>query len=142
MKFSDNYIETKIIKQQRIIDGETLFIEYEERKIIKDLIPNDKSKYYIWGNIANAMVLDSKCKTNNLIKIKDICFQIEKSIKRGDIDIVILEVKNILLPLLDKLTNDEIQIIKKTNRETAGPLFDYQPNISTPQIFIDLFNSS
>ena len=139
MKFSDNYIETKIIKQHRIIDGEILFIEYEERKLIKDVIPNDKSTYYVWGNIANAMVLDSKCKTNNLIKIKDMCFQIEKSIKRGDIDIVILEIKNVFLPLLDKLTNDEIQIIKTANREAAGPLYEYNPHISTPGIFIDLF---
>lgn len=140
MKFSDNYIETKIIKQQRIIDGEPSFIEYEERRLIKELIPNDKSKYYVWGNIAYAMIFDTKCNTNsNLIKIKDMCFQIEKSIKRGDIDIVILEIKNVLLPLLDKLTNDEINILKQANRISAGPLYEYQPNFSTPQIFIDLF---
>ncbi len=143
MKFSDNYIETKIIKQQRIIDGETSYIEYEERKLIKELIPNDKSLYYVWGNVGNVIVLDSKCNTNNnLIKIKHLCFQIEKLIKRGDIDIVILEIKNVLLPLLDKLTNYEIDILKKTNRETAGPLYEYQPHISTPQIFIELFNFS
>ena len=109
MKFSDNYIETKIIKQQRIIDDNILFSEYEERKIIKELIPNDKNKYYVWGNIGYAMLLDIKCNNNsNLLKIKDMCFQIEKSIKRGDIDIVILEIKNVLLPLLDKLTNEEM----------------------------------
>jgi hypothetical protein len=57
------------------------------------------------------MILDIKCNNNsNLLKIKDMCFQIEKSIKRGDIDIVILEIKNVLLPLLDKLTNEEMQI--------------------------------
>ena len=140
MKFSDNYIETKIIKHQRIIEGETTYIEYEDRIIIKELIPDDKNNYYVWGNIANAMVLDSKCKTNNILKIRDLCFKIEKSIKRGDIDIIILEIKNVLLPLLDKLTFDEIQIIKKANREASGPLYEYNPQLSTPQIFIELFS--
>ena len=135
MKFSDNYIETKIIKHQKIINDEISYVEFEERKIIKDLIPNDSSIYYLWGNVGYAMLFN--CRTSNLIKIKDLCFQIEKSIKRNDIDIVILEIKNVLLPLLDKLTNDEILLFKKTIRESAGPLYEYQPQLSTPQIFND-----
>ncbi len=140
MKFSDNYIETKIIKHQRIIDNNISFIEYEERNIIKELIPSDKYKYYVWGNIGNAMIFNINCKTNDkIIKIKNLCFNIEKLIKNNDIYIATLEIKNILLPLLDKLTNEEIQIIKNNNRETAGPLYEYYPNLSTPDIFIELF---
>ncbi len=142
MKFSDIFIETKTVREQRIFGENIKFIEYEERKIIKELIPKESHMYYVWGNIAYAMIFDIKCNTNpNLIKIKDMCFQIEKSIKRGDIDIVILEIKNVLLPLLDKLTKDEIEILKKANRLSAGPIYEYYPQLSTPQIFIELFNN-
>jgi hypothetical protein len=140
MKFSDLYIDTKIIKQKRIIDNDVEIIEYEERKIIKELIPNNKNLYYVWGRIADVMNNDFKCrKNNNIMKIKDLCLHIEKSIKRGDFDIVILDIKNVLLPLLDKLTIEEINIIKTENRISAGPLYDSQPYFSTPEIFVNLF---
>ena len=140
MKFSDTYIQTNIRKEIRVINDKIINKEYEDRIIIKELFPKDKSIAYLWGNIGNALLLDYNCmKNNNIMILKDYCFNIEKSIKRGDFDIVTLEIKNVLLPFLDKLTNDEINIIYKANRISAGPLYQYQPNISTPQIFIDLF---
>lgn len=143
-KISDIYIQTNIIKplvlEIRVFDDIVINKEYEERIIIKELIPKDKNMAYVWGNIGNALMLDYKCMTNsNIMKLKDYCFNIEKSIKRGDFDIVTLDIKNVLLPFLDKLTNDEIDIIYKANRVAAGPLYNYQPYMSTPQIFIDLF---
>ncbi len=142
MKFSDIYIDTKIIKEDRYVNDIMYTIQYEERKIKPDkiLILNFA---YVWGNIAYALLLDYKCNNNiNIIKIKDMCFNIETSIKRGDFDIVTLEIKNVLLPLLDKLTKDEINIMSQANRISAGPLYEYQPQISTPQLFIDLFKMS
>jgi hypothetical protein len=150
MKFSDNYIETKINKVQKInninnINNEINYkiYEYEERTIIKELIPRNKDLYYVWGRIGNAMLMNYKCNfNNNIIKLKDLCFDIERKIKRGDFDIVILDIKNELLPLLDKLTLEEINIIKQANIIQAGPLYDYRDDnkrFSTPQIFIDLF---
>jgi len=146
MKFSDIYIDTKIIKEIKMLNDIPDTIEYEERKIKPNKIliftfGHSKELYYVWGNIAYAMLLDYKCNNNiNIMKIKDLCFHIEKLIKHGDFDIVTLDIKNVLLPLLDKLTIDEINIIKEANRIAAGPLYEYQPFISTPQIFIDLFN--
>ncbi len=141
MKFSDIYIETKI---KQIINNNNL-IEYEERNIIKELIPINKDLYYLWRNIGTSILLDYKCNSNNKIKkVKELCFDIETKIKRGDFDIVILDIKNVLLPYLDKLTDDEIKIIYKAHRESSGPLYDVHPNYNrmfiTPQIFIDLFN--
>ncbi len=140
MKFSDIYIETKI-KQNNNNNN----IEYEERNIIKELIPINKDLYYLWGNVGNSLLLNYKCNSNNKIKkVKELCFDIETKIKRDDFDIVILDIKNVLLPYLDTLTNDEIKIIKEAYRESAGPLYDVQPTYNkmfiTPQIFIDLFN--
>ncbi len=146
MKFSDIYIDTKIIKEIKNINDTIYTIEYEERKIKPNKIiiftydSNNKHLAYVWGNIAYAFLLDYKCNNYiNIIKIKDMCFSIEKSIKRGDFDIVTLEIKNVLLPLLDKLTNEEINTMSQANRVSAGPLYEYQPFMSTPQIFIDLF---
>ena len=85
--------------------------------------------------------MDYKCKINsNIIILKELCFDIERKIKRGDFDIVILDIKNVLLPLLDKLTIEEINIIKEANRIEAGPLYEYNQMFSTPKIFIDLFS--
>ena len=142
MKFSDNYIETKIKKNNKINYD---IIEYEERTIIKELIPRNKDLYYVWGRIAYTILMDYKCKINsninsNIIILKELCFDIERKIKRGDFDIVILDIKNVLLPLLDKLTIEEINIIKEANRIEAGPLYEYNQMFSTPKIFIDLFS--
>ncbi len=141
MKFSDTYIETKIV-----INNDNR-VEYEERNIKTNqrlkIIPQNKDLAYAWGNIANVILFDYKYTKsdnyNNIIKIKDLCFSIEKSIKRGDFYLVSLEIQNVLLPLLDKLNKDDINIIKKANRISAGPLYEYCPLLSTPQIFIDLF---
>jgi len=136
MKFSDIYIETKIIKIQR----DEQEIVYEERNIIKELIPRNKELYYVWGNIGYALLYYNN---SNIMKLKDLCFDIERKIKHGDFDIVILDIKNVLLPFLDKLTIEEINIIKKAYREAVGPLYDCQPNyqrLTTPQIFIDFLN--
>ena len=139
MKFSDIYIETKI--KQINNNNNNNNIEYEERYIIKELIPINKDLYYLWGNVGNSILLNYKCNSNNKIKkVKELCFDIETKIKRGDFDIVILDIKNVLLPYLDKLSNEEINIIKEAHRESAGPLYEYHPYMSTPQIFIDLFN--
>ncbi len=145
MKFSDIYIDTKIIKETKYLNDITHIVEYEERKIktnkILNFCSNNKHLSYLWGNIGYALLFKSQINSSiNIIKIKEMCFSIEKSIKRGDFDIVILEIKNVLLPLLDKLSKEEINIIYQSNRIAAGPLYDYQPHISTPQIFIDLFN--
>ncbi len=145
MKFSDTYIETKTIKNKIILDNNDdnkyIMKEYEVRTIIKELIPRNKNLYYVWGRVATAILTDYNCRTKikNINKIIELCFEIEKKIKRGDFDIVILDIKNILLPLLDKLTIEEINIIKETNRIEAGPLYEYNQRFSTPQIFIDLF---
>ncbi len=141
MKFSDIYIETTIKKSYRFINESNYETnEYEERKFKKELIPKNKELYYLWGNIGNSILMDYNCNINiNIKKIKDLCFYIERKIKKGDIDIVKYDIMNLLLPLLDRLTDEEINIIKKANRESAGPLYDYQPHLSTPQIFIDLF---
>jgi hypothetical protein len=146
-KFSDLYIEYNIHTEKIVYKNEqtdeliNVIKEYKKSTIKKELIPNDKSLYYKWGNIGYTLLFDYNCKMNNkIIKIKDWCFDIEKSIKKGDYDIVILNIKNVLLPLLDTLTMDEIQIIKKAHRESGGPLYDLNPSVSTPHIFIDLFN--
>ncbi len=141
MKFSDIYIETKI---KQIININNI-IEYEERNIIKELIPINKNLYYLWGNVGTSILLNYKCNSNKKInKIKELCFDIETKIKRGDFDIVILDIKNVLLPHLDTLTNNEINILYEAHRESSGPLYEVQPNYNkmfiTPQIFIDLFN--
>ncbi len=146
-KFSDLYIETiKIVEERIVIEFEkpVKYVRtYDKIKLKKELIPRDKSLYYVWGNIGYTILMDYNCKiNNNLIKIKDLCFSIEKSIKRGDLDIVLLDIQNVLLPLLDKLTNDAIITLKKAHRISAGPLYEYTPLFSTPQLFVDLFNFS
>ena len=149
-KFSDLYIKYYTVKESLAssIDPKTgepiyKYSEYQKYTVIKDFIPNDKSLYYLWGNVAYSFIFDCTCKNNPKIKkLIDLCFMIEGKIKRGDIDIVFYDFINLLFPLLDTLNTDEIKIIRNLHRESCGPLYEKLIHLTTPEIFIDLFKSN
>ncbi len=150
MKFSDLYIQYNTIKEQRFSgldpkSGEPIYkySEYTKYSVIKDFIPNDKKLYYLWGNIGYSIILDSDCKKNNkLTKLGQLCFMVESKIKKGDIDIMFYDFVNDILPFLNTLTKDEIIQIEKAHRISCGPLYEKMINLTTPQMFIDLFEYS
>ncbi len=150
MKFSDLYIQYNTIKITRFngLDpktGENIYTdsEYTKYSVIKDFIPNNKELFYLWGNIAYSIILDYDCKKNNkLNKLGQLCFMIESKIKKGDIDIVFYDFVNDILPFLDTLTKDEIILIEKAHRVSSGPLYEKMKPLTTPQMFIDLFEYS
>lgn len=146
-KFSDLYIKYYIVKQPFYSvepkTGETIckYSEYEKYTVIKDFVPNDKKMYYMWGNIAYSMMFDYDCKRNNKIKkISDLCLMVESKIRKGDIGIVFYDFINDVLPQLNTLTIDEVEMIKKAHRESCGPLYETLRIFTTPHMFIDLFN--
>lgn len=138
-KFSDLYIKYYTIKQSFASHEEPS--SYQKYTVIKDFIPNDKSLYYLWGNVAYSLMFDCKLKSNPKIKkLVDLCMMIQSKIKRGDIDIVFYDFVNDLFPLLNTLTTHEITMIKKNHRESFGPLYENLKYLTTPEIFIDLFD--
>jgi hypothetical protein len=149
MKFSDLYLKYNTIKVARFNGsdpktGENIYTdsEYTKYSVIKDFIPNQKDLYYLWGNMAYSIILDYDCKKNNkLNKLGQMCFMVEEKIKKGDIDIVFYDFVNDILPFLDTLSNDEIIIIEKAHRISCGPLYEKMKHLTTPQMFIDLFES-
>jgi hypothetical protein len=147
MPFSNLYIQYYTVKEQMTSSScdNTIYkySEYQKYKVIKDFIPDDKSMYYLWGNIAYSMMFDYNCKTNNKIKkLIDLCLMVENKIKRGDIGIVFYDFVNDVLPLLNSLTVEEIKMIEKLHRESCGPLYEKLITLTTPKMFIDLFNYS
>jgi hypothetical protein len=149
-KFSDLYIKYYTVKESLAssIDSKTgepiyKYSEYQKYTVIKDFIPNDKSLYYLWGNVAYSLMFDCKLKNNPKIKkLIDLCFMIESKIKKGDIDIVFYDFINLLLPLLNTFNNEEIKMIQTVYREASGPLYEKLMHLTTPGIFIDLFKSN
>ena len=149
-KFSDLYLNYYIEKQNLYSsDPKTgdsiisLVKEYKKYKVVKEFVPNDKNMYYVWGNIAYSMMFDYDCKRNDkLKKLTKLCMMVESKIRRGDIDIVFYDFVNDVLPLLNTLTIDEIKMIEKAQRESCGPLFEKLITLTTPHMFIDLFNYS
>jgi hypothetical protein len=150
MKFSNLYLKYNTIKVQQFngVDpktGENTYkeSEYNKYSVIKEFIPNNKELYYLWGNMAYSIILDYDCKKNNkLKKLGQLCFQLEEKIKKGDIDIVFYDFVNDILPFLDTLSKDEISIIQKAHSISCGPLYQKMINLTTPQMFIDLFEYS
>jgi hypothetical protein len=137
-KFSDIYIKNINIKEYISVD---IVKEYKKTEVIKELLPNNKLLYYLWGNIGYSLLFDYNCKMNEkIMKIKDQCFYIENKIKQGDLEIIIYDIKNVLLPLLDSLTLDEIKLMINAHRISCGPLYKQLIDITTPEIFINLFN--
>jgi len=117
--------------------------EYEKYNVVKEFIPNDKSMYYLWGNIAYSMMFDYNCIRNDKIKkLIDICMMVERKIRRGDIDIVFYDFVNEVLPLLNTLTITEVNMIEKAHRLSCGPLYENLITLTTPEMFIELFNYS
>jgi hypothetical protein len=148
-KFSDLYLNYYIDKQSFYSTdpktGEIIsrFREYEKYKVIKEFIPNDKKMYYVWGNIAYSIMFDYDCKQNEkLLKLIQLCLMVESKIRKGDIDIVFYDFVNEVLPQLNTLNTDEINMIEKAHRISCGPLFEKLITFTTPHMFIDLFNYS
>ena len=148
-KFSDLYIKYFMFKQTfHTVDYKTgnpisTYKEYEKYNVVKEFIPNDKSMYYLWGNIAYSMMFDYNCIRNDKIKkLIDICMMVERKIRRGDIDIVFYDFVNEVLPLLNTLTITEVNMIEKAHRLSCGPLYENLITLTTPEMFIELFNYS
>ncbi len=149
-KFSELYIKYNTVKIQRFLSvdaktNEPIFTtsEYQQYKVIKEFIPNNKNMYYLWGNIAYAMLFDNNCIRNEKIKkLTDLCFIVENKIKKGDIDIVFYDFVNDVFPILDSLTIQEIKMIEEADRISSGPLYEKLIEIRTPGIFINLSNYS
>jgi hypothetical protein len=147
-KFSELYIKYNTVKTQRFLSmdsktNEPIFTtsEYQQYKVIKEFIPNDKDLYYLWGNIAYGMMFDYNCMENEKIKkLIDLCLFVENKIKKGDIDIVFYDFVNEVFPLLDSLTIEEIKMIEEADRVSSGPLYEKLIQIRTPEIFINLCN--
>ena len=146
-KFSDQYIKYYTVKVPKfecndVKTGEPVYkySEYQKCSVIKEFIPNDKSKYYLWGNSAYTMLFDYDCKRNEKIKkLAQLCFLIEGKIKRGDIDIVFYDFVNDVLPLLNSLTIDEIKLIENAHKIDNGPLYDKLKDIRIPGMLLELF---
>ena len=141
VKFSDNYIET--IKNE---DYETNLFNIKKSMLIYD------SKLSIqWNNIANTILFDYNCINNKkLSKIKDDCLNIEKILEKDNFTEDNINNKIIfptehyivkyLLPHLDELSLDEIQLLRDAQKVVDGPLYDKFKYIRIPIIFIDLFS--
>jgi len=141
VKFSDNYIET--IKNE---DYETNLFN-----IKKSMIMYDSKLSIQWNNIANTILFDYNCINNKkLCKIKDDCLNIEKILEKDNFTEDNINNKIIfptehyivkyLLPHLDELSLDEIQLLRDAQKVVDGPLYDKFKYIRIPIIFIDLFS--
>ena len=148
VKFSELYIKYNTVRTQRFLSVDTktnepIFTssEYQEYKVIKEFTPKDKNMYYLWGNIAYAMMFDYNCLRNEKIKkLTNLCLFVESKIKKGDIDIVFYDFVNEVFPLIDSLTIEEIKMIQDADRISSGPLYEKLIAMRTPRIFIDLYN--
>jgi hypothetical protein len=104
-----------------------------------------------WNNIANTILFDYNCINNKkLCKIKDDCLNIEKILEKDNFTEDNINNKIIfptehyivkyLLPHLDELSLDEIQLLRDAQKVVDGPLYDKFKYIRIPIIFIDLFS--
>jgi hypothetical protein len=135
------------------------FIEYVKNEedesntfnIKKKVLDYDSKLAYQWNNIALTILFDIDCIKNPILsKIKDDCFNIEKIIKIDNFtdentknNIVYPSeyyIINYLLPKLDSLSSNEIEMLKKAQMIKDGPLYDKFKYMRIPGIFIDLFS--
>jgi hypothetical protein len=141
IKFSHKYVE--YVKND----------EYESNtfNIKKKVLEYDAKLAYQWNNIGNTILFDMDCNKNpKLSKIKDDCFNIEQIIKIDNFtcentknNIVFPSeyyIINFLLPKLDSLSLNEIEMLKKAQLIEDGPLYEKFKNIRIPRIFADLFS--
>lgn len=116
------------------------YIDYQDLTIKKPLIDSDSKLYYKWGNIGYTILLNSECCVNKkLFDIKDDCFNIEKLIKQSEFTPATHYIINYLLPHLNELTKEEIDLLYKYQKIGDGPLYKQLESIRIPNIFIDLF---
>ena len=128
-KFSQSYVE---------------YIEHEELgqiyKIISDdnIFPNTSDESYKWSNLGYSLLfIKGTDKTTLIETLCSYCFQIEKIIVRQDYEAAKSHVINFILPLLDKLNSNEINIIIAELKLTNGPLYKQLWILRLPKLILD-----
>jgi hypothetical protein len=139
--FSDKYVKYYTNEE----DESNLF------NIKNKVLDYDSKLAHQWNNIALTILFDIDCNKNPILsKIKDDCFNIEKIIqidnftdentKNNIIYPSEYYIINYLLPKLDSLSLNEIEMLKKAQMIKDGPLYEKFKYMRIPYIFIDLFS--